>query len=252
MNKEVKLYMVYDILSDTIRTGPKLWKIDRKRLADIKNHSLDLLLIYRILRDKFPIKLDNDKMYDYLMFHDLPEAITGDITKFEGVSSEESDRVKSLAINYLNDRFGNIIDFDKVINGFENQVDLEAKIAYMIDKIYSGIEFIKYEAEKPINVKNPSVNSSLINYPYVKKSIEEGKSVSEMFYIYHSKSVKITDEELEKYGISRNIADQIVSIILSFIDELYEEKENKTLFDEKKNFPKEATIYNRNEENTNN
>ena len=112
MNKEVKLFMVYDILSDTIRTGPQLWKIDRKRLADIKNHSLDLLLIYRILRDKFPIKLDNDKMYDYLMFHDLPEAITGDITKFEGVSSEESDRVKSLAINYLNDRFGNIINFD--------------------------------------------------------------------------------------------------------------------------------------------
>ena len=36
MNKEVKLFMVYDILSDTIRTGPQLWKVDRKRLADIR------------------------------------------------------------------------------------------------------------------------------------------------------------------------------------------------------------------------
>ena len=49
-NNEVKLFMIFDILGDTERTGPLLWQIDRKRLEDVKNHILDLLVIARILK----------------------------------------------------------------------------------------------------------------------------------------------------------------------------------------------------------
>ena len=34
-NKQVKIFMIFDILGDTERSGPVLWKIDRKRLEDI-------------------------------------------------------------------------------------------------------------------------------------------------------------------------------------------------------------------------
>ena len=37
--------MVFDILGDTVRTGPQLWFVDRERLEDIKDHILDLLLM---------------------------------------------------------------------------------------------------------------------------------------------------------------------------------------------------------------
>ena len=89
---EVKLFMIFDILGDTERSGPLQWKIERERLEDVKNHILDLLLITRILRKYFPSNLDYDKITDYIICHDLPEAITGDITKFEGVSNEEIKR----------------------------------------------------------------------------------------------------------------------------------------------------------------
>lgn len=36
-------------------------------------------LIIRIIRKHLPSTLDNDKIYDYIIFHDLPKAITGDI-----------------------------------------------------------------------------------------------------------------------------------------------------------------------------
>ena len=85
-SSEVKLFMVFDILGDTIRTGPQLWCINRKRLEDVKNHIFDLLLIARILQKRLPNSLDFNKINDYILCHDLPEAITGDITKFEGVS----------------------------------------------------------------------------------------------------------------------------------------------------------------------
>lgn len=47
-NKEVKLFMVFDILGDTERTGFLLYHINIKRFEDFKNHILDLLLIARI------------------------------------------------------------------------------------------------------------------------------------------------------------------------------------------------------------
>ena len=104
-NKEVRLFMIFDILGDTIRTGMLLWKIDRERLEDVKNHVFDLLTITRILKEKFPDCLDYDKMYDYILCHDLPEAITGDITKFEGVSDDERRKVTNVAMQYLIDNF---------------------------------------------------------------------------------------------------------------------------------------------------
>ena len=101
MDKEVKLFMVFDILGDIVRTGPKLWHVDRTRLEDVKNHTLDLLLIIRILKRNLPDTINYDKIFDYALFHDLPEAITGDITKFEGVPDEEIEKVTSIAIEYL-------------------------------------------------------------------------------------------------------------------------------------------------------
>ena len=34
--KEVKLFMIFDILGDTEKTGPLLWQIERKRLENVK------------------------------------------------------------------------------------------------------------------------------------------------------------------------------------------------------------------------
>lgn len=31
-NREVKLFMIFDILGDTVRTGPQLWHVNRERL----------------------------------------------------------------------------------------------------------------------------------------------------------------------------------------------------------------------------
>ena len=65
--KDVKLFMVFDILGDTERTGPLLWQIERKRLEDVKNHILDLLLIARILKKYFPDNIDYNKINDIIL-----------------------------------------------------------------------------------------------------------------------------------------------------------------------------------------
>lgn len=245
-NKEVKLFMIFDILGDTERTGPILWKIKRKRLEDVKNHILDLLLIAKILKKNFPPILDYDKITDYIICHDLPEAITGDITKFEGVSNEEIKRVTNIAIEYLSNKFGDILDFSNILNNYENRTDIEAKVVHMIDKVHSSTTFIKYQSEQDIDMNDPEIIEELRNHPFVVEKIAEGKDLADTFFEFHLKAVNITDEECQKYGISRENADIIIDVIKSFANEMYSQKLNGTLLNIKNDFPKDAMQYNRN------
>ena len=242
--KEVKLFMIFDILGDTVRTGPLLWKIERKRLEDVKNHILDLLVIIRVLRDQFPKILDYDKITDYVICHDLPEAITGDITKFEGVSEEEIHRVTNIGIEYLHAQFADIMNLKAILNGYENRMDIESKVVHMIDKVHSAITFIKYQSEKNIDMNKEGILSCLRNHPFVVQKITEGKDLADIFFEFHLKSVFISDDECERYRISRENADKIVTIIRSFATELYHQKLIGTLLNVKEDFPKEAMVYN--------
>lgn len=244
-NNEVKLFMVFDILGDTVRTGPQLWQIDRERLEDVKNHILDLLLIARILKKYWKTDINFNKITDYIICHDLPEAITGDITKFEGISNEEIKRVTDIAIEYLSNKFGNILDFSSILNNYENRIDIEAKIVHMIDKVHSATTFIKYQSEKDIDMNDPRIIPQLRNHPFVVKKIAEGKDLADMFFEFHLNAVNITDDECQKYCIKREDADNIVDTIKEFAQELYNQKLNGTLLNTEKDFPKDAMIYRR-------
>lgn len=243
---DVKLFMVFDILGDTERTGPLLWKIERKRLEDVKDHILDLVLISRILKKYFPSNLNFDKILDYILCHDLPEAITGDITKFEGISDEERDKVTNWAIDYLIEKFNNVLDLKTILNDYESKKDIEAKVVHMIDKVHSASTFLKYQSEKNIDMDNPNIIPELRNHPFVVKKIVEGKDLADIFYEFHMQAVIITEEECEHYHVSREDADRIINAIKAFANEMYNQKLNKSLLDAKNSFPENAMKYNRN------
>lgn len=242
---DVRLFMIFDILGDTERTGPHLWQIDRERLEDVKNHVFDLTLIARILQKYLPDGLDFNKINDYILCHDLPEAITGDITAFEGVPRDEIKRVTNLAIDYLDETFGDTLDVGQILRNYEDRIDLEAKVVNMIDKVHSSTTFMKYESEQHVDMDDPRIISTLRGHPFVVEKIAEGKDLADIFYEFHMKSVNISDEECARYGISREYADEIVAAIRGFADEMYTEKVNGTLLDASKSFPQKAMIYNR-------
>lgn len=242
-NKEVKMYMIFDLLGDLERTGPLLWKIERNRLEDVKDHIFDLILMVQILKKYLPENLDYDKINEYIICHDLPEAITGDITEFEGITKEEKEKVTTIAIEYLEKQFNDIFEFSKIINNYDNKNDLEAKIVYMLDKIHSASAFIKYQSEQDIDMDNPDIIPELRNHPFVVKKIAEGMDLADIFFEYHLKAVSINEEECQKYNIKPNDADKIVNVIKTFATEMYTQKQNKTLLNVRHEFPKEAMKY---------
>ncbi len=248
-NKNVELFMIFNILGDTIRTGLIDWNISRDKLNCIKVHIADLNMILRLIESYLPNILDCKKLYDYILFHDLPEAITGDITKFEGISSEEIERVTKLSIDYLTNKFSETIDLGTILNNYENKVDIESKVVHILDKMHSAIEFIIYQDEKNIDMNNPNIPEILRNHPFVTKLRKEGKDLADIFYEFHSMAICITDEECTKYGISREDGDIIVNVCKGLLDEFYKQKSNKTLQNITNNLPNEAMIYNRNKRN---
>lgn len=241
--KQVQLFMIFDRLADTVRTGPVLWQVKRERLEDVKDHILDLLLIARLLESEIAPFCDMNKIFDYIICHDLPEAITGDITIYEGVSPEEIERVTRLAQEYLVEYFGDIIDFKTIFNAYENREDLEAKVVKMIDSIHSATTFIKYEAEEHIDYDDPNIIPVLRNTPVVTEGIAIGDNVDDIFYKVHLKKVTFTDEEKRKYGITDEVAAALTKAISGFATELYNQKRDKKLFAVYKKLPVDAMLY---------
>ena len=244
--KQVKVFMLFDILGDTERSGPVLWKIDRKRLEDIKDHVMDLLLIARLLRKYLPNYIDFNKINDYIICHDLPEAITGDITRFEGVSGSEITRVNNLAIDYISSVYEGVMDFGTIFDNYESRRDIESKIVNMIDRVHSSTTFMKYQSEYNVDMDKEGILPALRNHPFVVEKINEGKDIADMFFDFHMQSVFMSDEECEKYGISREDGTRIVDVISAFANEFYKQKLNGTLLGVKDKFPGDAMIYNRN------
>ena len=93
---------------------------------------------------------------------------------------------------------------------------------------------------------DPRIIPSFRQHPFVVKKINEGKDLADIFFEFHMMSVNISDEECEKYKISRQYADQIVESIRGFANEIYNQKCNKTLLNISNDFPSKAMIYNRN------
>lgn len=240
---EVKLFMVFDILGDTLRSGPLIWTVSRKRLEDVKNHVFDLIVMYRILERYLPSDLDGLKIIDYMIVHDLPEALTGDITKFEGVSNEERERVNNIAIDFLIRTFNHVLDFRELLLGFETKKDLEAKIVSMLDAVSSSTTFLKYQCEGDIDINNPGIIPELREYiDYAK---ENNMDIGDVFYEYHRRRINFTDEECEKYKIERREALYITDVISSFLDEFYSQKKDGSLIKASETFPPDASVYKR-------
>ena len=144
---KVKLFMLFDILGDTVRSGMIQWKVNRERLEDVKDHIMDLIFIAKILERYLSPFVDMSKVINYIIVHDLPEAITGDITKFEGVSEEEIERVTKLAIDYLVENFNDIKDkvsgavLEKCEQNRGNDDELRSTLTFCVENAFIKSEY---------------------------------------------------------------------------------------------------------------
>lgn len=119
--------------------------------------------------------IDTLKLIKMALIHDIPEAICGDITPLDGISSNEKKKIEETA---LNDLLFNIPNKDEYVDlwyEYEDGKSLEAKFLKCIDKLEMAIQADEYKQLFPDKDLTPLfIDADLhINIPEIRVIFEE-------------------------------------------------------------------------------
>ena len=109
------------------------------RHESVAEHSWRLTMMAYFMRDEFP-EADIDKVIKMCMFHDMGEAITGDIPSFEKTSadSDHENHVMDELLDTLPEPYR--ADLKELFAEMEALETLEAKIYKALDKLEALIQ----------------------------------------------------------------------------------------------------------------
>ncbi|KAK9471124.1 HD domain-containing protein, partial [Dipodascopsis tothii] len=148
----LSFFMILRALKTTPRTG---W-VERKIAGpeSIADH------MYRMALFAFfaPAGLDKDRAIKIALVHDLAEAVVGDITPSDGISSDEKHRRETETMEYLADNVIGAYNAEagaelKTLYGeYENQTSAEARFVKDLDKFEFLLQSIEYERDSPATV----------------------------------------------------------------------------------------------------
>ena len=91
MSKEenvIKYYVMCNKLKNVIRTGCKIWNVERERVESVAEHIFGVQMLAIAMKSEYEYDIDIMKVVFMLAVHELGEIVIGDLTMFE-ISKEE-------------------------------------------------------------------------------------------------------------------------------------------------------------------
>ncbi len=139
---------------DKLREINKLKQVYRKnsvgnRKESSAEHSWSCLIIADYFISRFGLSLDRLKAYELLIYHDLIEAITGDIPLYPGEKRLNKKANEKKAIEQLQEKLPYPIStkFQKLFKEFEEQKTPESRFAKAVDAIDAVIHELDYKED---------------------------------------------------------------------------------------------------------
>ena len=126
-------------LAENLKNNPRHSWTSSGRRASVAEHSWRLTVMAYFMQDEFP-EADIDKVIKMCMFHDMGEAITGDIPAFEKTSadSDNENHVMEELLDTLPEPYRT--DLKDLFAEMEALETLEAKIYKALDKLEALIQ----------------------------------------------------------------------------------------------------------------
>ncbi len=147
-NNILNFYKDYIKLEQVIRKGWLMCNVPADRIESVADHTLQLILLANIITKELNFELDNQKLTEMLLIHDLGEVIVGDISEVEEnrdiKKAKEAEAVKSL-FSKLSSEIGQ--HYYSLWLEMENQNTPLSKFAYLLDKIDAVIKSGIYEEQ---------------------------------------------------------------------------------------------------------
>ncbi len=127
----------------------KGWLIrDVKEAESVADHTFSVSLMAFVLSKHHPENLNREKCVSMALIHDLAESIVGDITPYDGISSEEKQQREHQAIQKIID----LIDDDEILllwQEYEAAETPEAQFVKSLDKLETLLQAFEYEQQQP-------------------------------------------------------------------------------------------------------
>ena len=177
----LKFYLLATELKDKIRSGWKVWNIDRQRVESVAEHIYGTCILAISIDSQFKLDIDLYKVIIMLVLHEIEEIKIGDLTPFDKVTKEEKRKIGKQAVEEVLSTIDKKVQYIELIEEFENMKTNESRFAKMCDKLEADIQCKLYCEEKSIDI-NSKENTHLLKDSRVQKLLNNGeKTVADLF-----------------------------------------------------------------------
>lgn len=177
----LKFYLLATELKDKIRSGWKVWNIDRERVESVAEHIYGTCILAISIDSQFKLDIDLYKVIIMLVLHEIEEIKIGDLTPFDKVTKEEKRKIGKQAVEEVLITLNKKVQYIELIEEFENMKTNESRFAKMCDKLEADIQCKLYCEEKSIDI-NSKENTHLLKDSRVQKLLNNGeKTVADLF-----------------------------------------------------------------------
>lgn len=136
---DIRAYLDFLHIAEKLKCNTRHSYTSTGRTESVAEHSWRLALMAYFVKDEFP-EVNMDKVIQMCLFHDMGEAITGDIPAFE--KTEKDTQVESREINHLLEGLPQPYreELPALFEEMEGQETAEAKLYKALDKLEALIQ----------------------------------------------------------------------------------------------------------------
>lgn len=209
MSKEenvIKYYVMCNKLKNVIRTGCKIWNVERERVESVAEHIFGVQMLAIAMKSEYEYDIDIMKVVFMLAVHELGEIVIGDLTMFE-ISKEEKAKREKEAVHKILCGLLDGKEIENLFTEFDSHSTKEAMFAYQCDKLECDLQSKLYDEEGCVDLNKQENNDSLEN-ELVKKLLSEEKSWSGMWLRFGQTVYPYDDnfKNVSKYALNNNIS----------------------------------------------
>ena len=209
MSKEenvIKYYVMCNKLKNVIRTGCKIWNVERERVESVAEHIFGVQMLAIAMKSEYEYDIDIMKVVFMLAVHELGEIVIGDLTMFE-ISKEEKEKIEKEAVHEILCGLLDGKEIENLFTEFDSHSTKEAMFAYQCDKLECDLQSKLYDEEGCVDLNKQEGNKTLEN-ELVKKLLSEEKTWSGMWLRFGQTVYPYDDnfKNVSKYALNNNIS----------------------------------------------
>ena len=194
----IHFYVLASTLKDKIRSGWKVWHIERERVESVAEHIYGTCMLAIAIDSEYDFNVDLMKVIKMLVIHELEEIKIKDFTPFDKITNEEKRKIGKVAVEDVLKDLTKKEELIELIEEFENMKTKESIFAKMCDKLESDIQCKLYCEAHCLDV-NKDENKPILEDERIQNLIEDGsKTISDFFVENHKNEILHQDKVFEE------------------------------------------------------